>query len=126
MSFKLHSVLEIKSFKLPVFIGQTSAERAQAQSIYFHIKIGFQKPPKEELTDRLSKNSVCYQWVCDQIKMITKKKKFLTVERLARSVLDLLKSKLPLNTKVQAAVHKAKPPIKELKGGVFYTCGDGL
>lgn len=119
----MYSLLEIKSLILPVHIGISPEEREEAQEIAFHIKVGFTQALKDEQTDKLE-NSVCYFKVCEQIKKITQENTFFLIEKLAFSVLTELKTLLPSDVKVRVSVHKIKPPIPSLKGGVSYTCGD--
>ena len=122
---RMHSLLEIKSLILPVYIGRTKKERDKAQDIAFHITIGFTKALKDEETDKME-NSVCYSKVCEQIKQLTLKNKFSLIEKLAFETLITVKKLLSSQkkTRVRVCVHKIHPPVANLEGGVSYTCGD--
>ena len=119
----MYSLLEIKSLVLPVHIGLSLEERQEAQDIAFHITVGFTQAPKDEKTDKLE-NSVCYFKVCEQIKKLTSENTFSLIEKLAFHTLTELRKLLPSDVKVRVCVHKIKPPVPYLKGGVSYTCGD--
>lgn len=119
----MYSLLEIKSLVLPVHIGLSPEERQEVQDIAFHITMGFTQAPKDEQTDKLE-NSVCYFKVCEQIKKLTQENTFFLIEKLGFCVLTELKKLLPSDVRVRVCVHKIKPPIPYLKGGVSYTCGD--
>ncbi len=120
----MHSILEIKSLALPVYIGWTEKERRKVQTIEFHVKIGFALAPECESTDHLE-NSVCYVKVCKRIKSLVAEKTFSLIEKLASDVFKDLKTLFP-HTLIQICVHKLQPPISAVKGGVSYTCGDML
>lgn len=114
------SILQIHSLKLAIMIGKEAKERKKAQDIYFDIKINF-------TTSNLAgkkKSFVCYQDICDRIKKYTKQKKFILIESLAQEIISDLKKYLSSNVLLQIRVHKARPPIKELVGGVSYIYGD--
>ena len=118
-----HSVLEIKDFVLPVRIGRDSREREKPQKVAFHIVLGFTKALKDEQSDHLE-NSLCYSEICAQIKKLTEQNCFSLIEKLAFETLTVLKAKLPEGVLARVRVHKIHPPVPNLKGGVFYTCGD--
>lgn len=119
----MKSVLEIKSLTLPVRLGRDQKERANPQEVAFHITIGFFKPLTEEKTDKL-KDSVCYFAVCESVQNLVTKKHFCLIENVAGEVLKKLKKLLPNKTSIKVSVHKVKPPVPFLKGGVYYTTGD--
>ena len=119
----MYSLLEVKSLILPVHIGLSLEERQAAQDIAFHITVGFTQALKDEQTDKLE-NSVCYFKICEQIKTLTRENTFSLIEKLAFRTLTELKTLLPSDVKMRVCVHKVKPPIPDLKGGVSYTCGD--
>ena len=117
----MKSILEIKSLTLPVKIGLEKAERSKPQDIVFNITIYFSEPPLAEYKDSLQ-GSVCYFQVCGQIKKLVAENSFALIEKLARDTLDTLKPLLPKKAKAKVAIHKLKPPVPCLKGGVVYTC----
>ena len=121
----MHSLLEIKSLILPVHIGRTKKERNKVQDISFYITVGFTEALKDEETDKME-NSICYSKVCEEIKQLTIKNKFSLIEKLASETLTTVKKLLPSPQKAQVRVciHKIHPPVTNLEGGVFYTCGD--
>ena len=135
----IHSTLEIKSLTLPVHLGQSKEERDKPQEVVFHITVGFRTAPKEEQTDHLNQtgqrggeeqaqssiqDSVCYFALCESVQKLVTKNRFCLIEKLANTVLENLKVLLPEKASLKVCVHKVKPPVPFLKGGVSYTCGD--
>ena len=119
----MHSILEIKSFCLPVHIGNTQEEQEKPQNIQFDIKVGFMNPPSGEQNDILE-DVICYNKICETIRSLTVNKKFSLIEKLAGDILKELKQYLPSEFRVQVCTQKLSPPVQGLKGGVSYTCGD--
>ena len=119
----MHSILEIKSFCLPVHIGNTQKEQSTPQTIQFDIKIGFLNPPNGEQNDNL-KDVICYNTICEKIRILTVDKKFSLIEKLAGDILRELREYFPSKLRIQICVHKLQAPVQNLKGGVSYTCGD--
>ena len=119
----MHSILEIKSFCLPVHVGNTQEEQEKPQNIQFNIKVGFMKPPSGEQNDQLE-DTVCYNEICETIRSLTIKKKFSLIEKLAGDILKELKQSLAAEFRIQVCIQKLQTPVKGLKGGVSYTCGD--
>ncbi len=119
----MHSILEIKSFCLPVYIGNTQEEQKEPQNIQFDIKIGFMNPLSGEQNDTLE-DVVCYNRICEKIRSLIINKKFFLIEKLAGDILKELKRCCPSECRIQLCVQKLKTPVKDLKGSVSYTCGD--
>jgi len=121
----IYSILEVKELILPVHIGKSLDERNNKQDIAFYITLGFTKLLNDEKKDKFS---VCYAALCDRIKQLVSKNTFSLIEDLASEVLRDIKSMVPPDKGVliNVCVHKVKPPVKGLKGGVSYTCGDFL
>ena len=119
----MNSILEIKSLTLPVRLGRSLKERESPQEVVFHITIGWPSPLTEEQTDHL-KDSACYFTICERVRKLSTQQSFSLIERLAGAVWEDLKAFLPKETSLKVCVHKVKPPVPFLKGGVSYTKGD--
>ena len=119
----MYSILEIKSLTLPVCLGQSLKERESPQEVVFHITIGWPSPLKEEQTDHL-KDSVCYFTICERVRKLIAQQSFSLIERLAGAVWEDLKKILPQEASLKVCVHKVRPPVPFLKGGVSYTKGN--
>ena len=119
----MHSILEIKSFYLPVYIGSTQKEQNKPQNICIDITLSFSKPYKAENSDKLE-DTICYAFICKKIKTTIANKKFCLIEKLAGLLLKELKKNLPKKTLMRVRVQKPQTPVTGLKGGVSYTCGD--
>jgi len=123
MHQKLHSVLELQNFTLPIHLGCEEWERENTQPVDFKITFGFASPLKAEISDQLE-DSVCYAKVCDSISNLTKNTHFKLIEKLAKDVHLNLMECFPQHDALKVSVHKLKPPVDLLKNGVVYSCGD--
>ena len=121
----MHSVLEIHSLMVSLHIGNSPKEKLTPQEVAIDITIGFTSPPLEEQTDEL-KHSVCYSKICTAVRELTAQKSFSLIEKLCFEILTQVKKLLPPETHARVRVHKINPPVKNLKGGVSYTCGDSF
>ena len=119
----MHSILEIKSFCVPVHIGNTQEEQKKPQDIQFDIKIGFSSPPNGEQNDILA-DTICYNKICETIRSVTTNKKFSLIEKLAGDILKELKQYISSEFRIQVCAQKLQAPVQDLNGGVSYTCGD--
>lgn len=112
----------IKQLSLFIHLGRSSAERRAAQEIRFSIEIEFPEAPKAETTDSF-KDTLCYKEVCEILGNFVKGRQFHLIEKLAGESLLVLRKKHP-SARFRLTLHKINPPVKGLKGGVSYTCGD--
>jgi len=119
----MHSILEIKSFCVPVHIGNTGEERKRPQNIQLGIKMGFLTPPEGEKNDTLE-DTICYNKICEIVRSLTIHNKFSLIEKLAGDILKELRKYLSSEVHIQVCAQKLQTPIESLKGGVSYTCGD--
>lgn len=92
------------------------------QEIQFSIEMEFPEAPKAETTDSLE-HTLCYKEVCEILRSFVKGRQFHLIEKLAWESLLVLRKKHPF-IRFRLTLHKTTPPVKGLKGGVFYTCGD--
>ena len=118
---KIHSLLEINSFQLPLNIGLKQKERLKSQKIIFDLRIYFLKPPKVYKTHSLD-DSVCYTHICDRIRNLTKGQTFVLIENLCHHVWKNIKTTLPRYCLLRLKVTKISPPsIPQAKKGISYT-----
>lgn len=114
--------LYIKQLSLFVYLGRSSVERRTLQEIRFSIEMEFPETPKAETTDSF-KDTLCYKEVCETLRNFVKGRQFHLIEKLAGESLFVLRKKHP-SIRFRLTLHKINPPVKGLKGGVSYTCGD--
>lgn len=119
---RVESTLSLKDYGLQVHLGCTADERANPQPVKVSVDVGFRERPLGEKSDQLS-DSVCYAQICEELNATTEGKEFNLVEKLAMDFLTQLRGQFPGHL-VRLSVHKLKPPIANLNGGVVYTCGD--
>ena len=112
----------IKQLSLFVHLGRSLAERRTLQEIRFSIEMEFPEAPKAEATDSL-KDTLCYKEVCETLRIFVKDRQFHLIEKLAGKSLSVLHKTYP-SILFRLTLHKTSPPVKGLKGGVSYTCGD--
>jgi 7,8-dihydroneopterin aldolase/epimerase/oxygenase len=115
--------LSITNLQLWVHLGCSAEEKAQPQPIRIDIQIAFDQPPKGSETDQLE-DTICYQMLSDQIKILVEKKTFNLIEYLARSIYNTIYESLLkyINTKfhLSVIVTKLAPPIPNILDGVSF------
>ena len=121
---KHHALLEIKSLCLKVHLGISEGERHTPQEVSFDVTIRFTRVPAAERNDHLGSGEVCYFKICETLTRLVKGQSFSLIEGLAHKALREVKKLVPASTPVRLSVLKARPPVKNLKGGVRYTTGE--
>ncbi len=116
--------LSIGSLTLPVHLGCSSEERSVLQEVGLSIEMEFPATPSGEETDCLE-DTLCYGEVCETLRNFVNGREFHLIEKMARECLSVLKEKHH-SMKIRLTLHKKQPPVKGLKGGVKYTCGDAF
>lgn len=116
------SFLRVKNLSLQVHLGCTAEERASTQEIRVDVAFRFNEPPPGEKTDRLE-DTLCYAEVCAALKNHLAGREFNLVEKIGCDFHRILKARFP-NVQSQVKVHKVRPPVDDLLGGVEYLCGD--
>jgi dihydroneopterin aldolase len=114
--------LRINDLRVMVRLGCTAGERAQPQEVRVSVKLAFAKIPKALSTDRL-KDAVDYSDICASIKSICTGREFEMVEFLGAEILKEISKEVPPGTKIYIRVHKVRPPIEDLLGGVLFYMG---
>ena len=116
--------LTLHKLSLFVHLGCSPTEREALQEIILSIEMQFPHSPLGERTDRL-KDTLCYAEVCQTLKNFILGRSFHLIEKLARDCLSVLQTKYP-SMRFHLKLHKKKTPVKELQGGVTYTCGENF
>ncbi|MDB5038964.1 MAG: folB [Bacteriovoracaceae bacterium] len=117
------SVLYIDSYECKVKLGCLADERAHPQDVRFSCRLDFREEPLANLTDEL-KDAICYDKLTQLIASACSQREFKTVEHLAHICFEKIRSDLPASIKLFLEVHKVKPPIQNLLGGVRFTLED--
>ena len=116
--------LSISQLSLLVHLGWSLKERQTLQEVQLSIEMEFPASPSGEKTDRLE-DTLCYEGVCETLRNFVKDRPFHLIEKMAKECLSLLKEKHPF-MRTRLTLHKTAPPVKGLKGGVTYTCGEAF
>lgn len=122
--FYNRSRLNINELSLFVHLGCSPKEKTTLQEVQLSIEIEFPKTPPGETTDCL-KDTLCYDEICKTIKDYIKDRQFNLIEKMARECLTVLHKKYP-SVSIRMTLHKKTPPVEGLKGGVKYSCEEGL
>lgn len=115
----MSSLLRINDLSLMVHLGCTAEEREVAQEVRISAEFRFAHGPGAEETDLL-RDTVCYAQASEAFRKAIELQTFQTVERIGSVALDSLKGCVPDSVGVWVRIHKVKPPVKGLLGGVFY------
>ena len=117
--------LVVQEFEQQVHLGCLASERVNPQPVRFTVRLRLESLPEGCFSDHLA-DTVCYARITDLIRQVSQQQEFSLVESLAHQSLSAIRNILPAGTRVQLQVHKLNPPIKDLMGGVVFTCGDSL
>jgi dihydroneopterin aldolase len=120
--------LEVRDFSVGVRLGCTPGERQVPQEVRFSADLIFAAPPRACGTDRLE-DTACYARACEAIRDVATQAEYATVERLGAAALAALRQALDLQApgsgiSIRLRVHKVRPPIDGLLGGVIFELGD--
>src|ERR1700677_4995145 len=119
------SELSVNEISAQVSLGCTAEERAVLQEVRVSLNLVFLNKPKACATDLLD-DTVCYAKLTDGVLKVCSEKSYQTVEHMASRIFEELRKTMPQDVKLQVKMHKLNPPLPNLKGGVFFTCGDIL
>ena len=111
--------LEIRDYQVFVNLGWEAEERALKQEVRVSLELQFEAKPAACLSDELS-DTVCYRELCKKVKASAESKPYQTVEFLFQAITDAVMAELPKGVKLSLRIHKVKPPIDGLLGGVVF------
>ena len=115
--------LHIQDLSLWVNLGIREIEKTERQEIRLSIDMEFSKTPEACTTDKLD-DTVCYHELCRKITKLVEEKSYAMIEKMAQDILDVIKvetSKSSQDLKIKVRLHKVRPPIARLEGGVSFT-----
>ena len=116
--------LEIRELRLAVRLGCTAAERAVPQEVRASLVLRFDSPPRVCLTDRLE-DTVCYAEIAEILTKKVRDREYQLVEKLGYELHSELLRRWPELGWAEIAMHKVRPPVPELQGGVVFRYGAG-
>lgn len=110
--------LSVREYSIGVHLGCTAHEREKPQEVRVSLTLRFQTLPMACESDRLS-DTVCYAKLCEIVRDASEQKHFETVEHLGWRIHEALKG-LPSARVCRVVIHKVRPPIEDLRGGVRF------
>lgn len=113
------TTLTVEDFSCDCRLGCTAEERQHPQEVRASVEIAFTQAPLACVSDKLSE-TICYAEICDSIRRTAKSREFATVENLAQVIFETLKISHPW----RLTLHKVKPPVDGLLGGVKFRIGN--
>ncbi len=120
----LQSEMKIKNYEVWVSLGCSQEEQSLTQPVHFNIEISFAAKVLAEGTDRLE-DSLDYVQLTNTVKEAAEKKSYSMVEHLGFSVAEALKNKMSAHypgATLVVRTHKLRAPVKNLHGGVEWSC----
>jgi FolB domain-containing protein len=115
----LQGTLKLLDLTLKVHLGCSEEEQAHPQEIRISLEIGPEPLPQACFSDRLE-DTRCYGALADRLRMFCFTTRFRTVEKLAMSCFEVVKSGFPESTQLKLKLHKIRPPVDSLQGGVVF------
>ena len=113
-------LLEVQELSLQVRLGCTREERSIPQEVRLGIQIEFHERPPACETDKLS-DTICYAEICNALVKTTSNKEFQTIEYLTVVCAKEISGWIDGRAKAVVRVHKVKPPVPQLLGGVSFS-----
>lgn len=117
-----HSLF-VRGLSLQVRLGCSLEERSRAQEVRVSLELRFPRAPHATTTDDL-RDTICYGRLCSALRELAESHEFQLVEKLAADLLERAKAHLEGKAQVAVSVHKVRPPVEGLLGGVEYRAGD--
>lgn len=111
--------LTIRDYSLWCHLGCSPEEREPQQEVRISLSLGFAQLPHACKSDQLS-DTICYAEICRQMNLLVKEKHFQTVEHLSFAIREQLAQYLKTENTWRLTLHKVKPPIDGLLGGVTF------
>lgn len=87
------------------------------------MELRFLEIPNATVSDDI-RDAICYGRISEALVKHIGEKEFHLVEKMAADFYKIVKGILEGRAELQLTVHKVRPPIKQLMGGVEYTIGD--
>lgn len=114
--------IEIVDLSLFIHLGCTAEERTHPQEVRVSLSLDFLSPPAGCQTDSL-KDTVCYAAICGAIREKIDGSEHALVEHVAQEIYQTTETVVAGKASIRIRLHKVRPPIPHLLGGVFYELG---
>ena len=121
-SLPLHR-LRIRDLQLKARLGCSAEERSAPQEVRVSVELRFDHSPRASTSDNLG-DTICYAVLSKALREQLKEREYHLVEKMAADFYEVLKGIVEGRAKISLSVHKVRPPIEGLLGGVEYQVGD--
>lgn len=121
---KSNCLLSIRRLHTWVRLGCSAEERSVPQEVEVDLEISFPAVPDGVRTDRLE-DTICYGDVCADITEASRAGEFALIEKLAGDVMKRIRDRVGRGYGLKLSIHKLRPPIDNLRGGVVFILEDG-
>lgn len=111
--------LRVQDLSLWVRLGCSEPERAQPQEVRLSLEIQFRETPGACFNDELIE-TVCYAELSGRLKNHCETREFKTVEKMAMDCAERVQETIGLAHEFTIDVHKVRPPVPGLNGGVVF------
>lgn len=115
-----YNQIKLNDLCLDVHLGWPEEERRHKQEISVSISLKFLSMPSSCETDDLQ-GTVCYAELIQGIAAHCEGKTYKLIEHLAYDIYQQIKSRHAIDCRVSVS---KQPPIKHLRGGAVFACGD--
>jgi dihydroneopterin aldolase len=114
--------MEISEVSLQVHLGVSETERAVAQEVRLSMDLYWAEAPVACQTDKIE-DALCYATLIASCQDIVENTSFATIEHLAHRFYQRLREVVPPTVRPVLRLHKVRPPVEGLRGGVFIELG---
>jgi FolB domain-containing protein len=117
--------LRLQELSLQVCLGCTAEERAVRQEVRLTVEFRFHRAPRGTQSDSLDE-TICYAELSEALKSHLEHHEYNLIERMAYEAFGIAKDISRGKAQIGLSVHKVSPPVENLKGGAWFSCGDFL
>ena len=115
--------MHIRDLKLLTRLGCTAEERSVPQEVRTHVELRFASAPKGAVSDDLE-DTICYARISAALRQHVQDREFNLVERMAGEFYGIVKKIVEGRAEIAVTVHKVRPPVIDLLGGVEFRIQD--
>ena len=118
------ATLRFEDLEIRVRLGCGAEERRTPQEVRVAVTIRFDAPPGACRSDDLY-DTVCYAELASALRARGAAREYRLIERLAADLLEVVRGLAPPSARLALEVHKVRPPVAALAGGVRFEIDEG-
>jgi dihydroneopterin aldolase len=115
--------MRIRDLSLQVKLGCSAEERANPQEVRVGIDLRFAEAPRGTKSDDLN-DTICYAQISEALRSHVEGRGFQLIEKIADDFYEIIRGIVEGRAESSVTVHKVRPPVSDLLGGVEYRIGD--